>query len=101
MHVVKTYCVGFIKGIGIIILYYLISILYIFLISMLQNIPLAEVGRVDGLQIQVVNWLFGLAVVFYLVNKHKLMKAWLLLGMLFTILTVPFLMGNIELQKKQ
>ena len=86
---IKAYIKGFFKGILIIFLTLLPYLIIILIFPTLENLKVFDVI------LPIIGWI----VTFYFLFKIKDYKKWMILGVLFNILILPFVFGNDEMRK--
>ncbi len=99
LQIFQIYLKGFLKGVGIIIVYYLFLIIYLGIVLQLQEPSTRNVLQVIDARFYLLSWLYGLALVYYFVKRYKLLHSWIVLGLFISIYALPFMLGNAELQK--
>ncbi len=94
-----AYVRGFGKGLLFVLADFLILFCYSLLLLQFKKFSANQIQQVIDIKLQIMNWMLGLAIVFYVVSKYKLMKSWLVLALIFNVLVVPFMLGDLELKK--
>jgi len=87
----KKYIIGFLKGLGILVI---VQIIYNLLHSLYQ-LPHGQTNWSLILSLLITGLLFN----GYLVIKYHQHKVWLIVSLFLTFYLTPFLMGNIEITK--
>lgn len=99
---IYIYLRGFLKGTIYAFLYLILyySFILISLALMGYNMDFIEkVFSLRGNWYNLIAWLFGIVIVYYVVRRHRLSHAWMLLALFVSVYTLPFIMGLIELEK--
>lgn len=90
----KIYIKGFLKGLIFIIIFVLLAIPTEF------NSTYKKIYT-ESYLFNILGWLGGVIPTLYLVRKHNQQKAWILGSILIGGLILPFLFGNIELDREK
>lgn len=90
----KIYLKGFLKGSIFLVIFVILAIPTEFNATYNKFYEESYVFNILGS-------LGGVAISIYLVYKHNQPKAWIIVSLLLGILILPFLLGNIELDKKK
>jgi len=103
---VSIYFRGFLKGIKILLLYFLAlfliySIIAVFLLLIGNNFDeMKEILLVKWeVHLRLLSSGIGFLTVYWLIRKYNLMIAWILPAIFFSAYIIPFMMGQVELKK--